>query len=349
MPAIIEKLSSWLGAAVSTPSRPPLWVRIPDDRVDEPLPGGTLRPRHDYFEVRVARAHLAKRREWFTQYVPLVLAAADLSYDGQSVAVPSIIGPNMLREISADAPLSSVLAGTRIAGPIPYAGGGLTQTVVLYRLDMGNVLTPLMDVLEKGSKSLDFAGGLAPYTAMAKVLLGGLEALTGGTAPLLAVRDAQPVAEAGYWALIDGADGAPDVEELRVRNRELWTGDGPVRDVDYVLCGVSACDQQQIDVSRLPFFRQWQAVLSEAARSATPAIWSSAKVNMASLLAMVRTSPDLTIPHATALIDDWIEHLVGMHRDAVRVSSLAPARPGDDPRTAALDAVRSKALSVLEL
>jgi hypothetical protein len=339
--AAFDTLRSWLGAAAATPARVPRWLRIPDTAVDKPLPGGTLRPRHDYLEVRVARVHLARERQWFQQFTPLLFAAAEFSYDGQIAATPAVVGPALLRQIGADAPLSPILAGTRVAGPVPYQGGGLTLTLVLHRLAAGNVLEPFLDVLDGASKSLSFMAGLAPFTAVARVVVSGLDAVTGGTAPLVAVRDSWTTVDAGYWALID-SDG--ELGELSVRDRELWTGDQPLRHCDYVLCGIAAVDPVDVDVTRLPLHRQWQTVLLEATRSATPEAWQSTKVNMATLNGMLRLSPDLTVPHADALRDEWISRMVGAHDDAVRVSSLAPQR-----QRSPLEAVRAESLAVLDL
>src|SRR5215469_9306333 len=93
MTNLLDNARSLFNGLTRTAAKPPLFTAIPDDRVDVPLGNGTLVPGRDYFEVRVVRVHLAYEREWFSRYAPVVLAATEFSYDGDTTVAPVVVGP----------------------------------------------------------------------------------------------------------------------------------------------------------------------------------------------------------------------------------------------------------------
>jgi hypothetical protein len=338
---VIEAARGSFSALRQSPARVPTWTKIPPERVDERIGDGELKPRAQYFEVRVHRIFLAQEREWFTRYTPLLLAGAEFSYDGQEMFAPTVVGPATLQRLGGAVPAEGVVARTRIAGPVPYVGDQLAVSVVLYKLEHSNVAQPFLDALESVSGVLDLAAGILPYAKIARVVLTGVGAATGGTKPVLAWADQFSPPTQGYYALVD-ADVPVDEHSLSVAKGELYADGKPLRSGDYVLYSVNAFDQGSVDVTRLPLYRQWQAVLGEAAKAATDEIWESAKVNFSSLVSMLYTSPDLTRDHAAALKSEWQDMLVQRRKDALEIAHLSD-------RTSPLDRVRSDALAVLEL
>jgi hypothetical protein len=335
---LIGGLQSAFADLRRTPARVPTWTRVA--RPGAAATDGQLQSRQHYFEVRIDRAYLAYEREWFSRYAPVVLAAAEFSYDGAPLFAPTVVGPTSLKRLGGEVPVGATIANTRIAGPQPYSGEGLGVSLVLYRMELENIAQPFLDALEGAAAALDIAAGIVPYAKIAGVVLGGVSALVGGEKPLLARSDDFMPVQPGVFALIDAA--AVDADSLEVHDGELYQGGEPFRTADYVLYSIRTVPQDEIDIARLALFRQWQAVLKESAKSGTKDVWESTKVNFSTLIGMLYTSPDLTRDHAAQLKSEWQDTIVARHKDAEQLATLAD-------EVSPLDGVRSQALAVLDL
>ncbi|MFD9903366.1 hypothetical protein [Streptomyces sp. NPDC059063] len=346
MTGLMSGLTQLAQGVVRSPSRPPVFADIPPERVDRPFTAAPLVPDRDYFEVCVERVHLAHGREWLSTFAPLVTALTEFSYDGAHTLVPAVVGPGLLERLGAGAPPDAVVAGTRVAGPYPVRPGGVAVTVVLHRIEQKQLLTPVLEAVEGVSSALSLSAGLAPFTAVARVLLNGVSALTGGDSPLLGRRDQFSHTRPGYFALLD-PDAGYDPAGLWVRQGALAVRapDGsfaPLLSADYVLYRVGQVDQAEVDVAALPLYQAWRLVLQEAARAHSDGVWESAKVRMSALVAMLYSSPDLTWSHADALRGEWTERMKALRAIAITHSQLS-AEAGDTDR------IREHAMSVLGL
>ncbi|MEN8654162.1 hypothetical protein ABCR94_27090 [Streptomyces sp. 21So2-11] len=342
----LGSLGSSVRGLVRAPAQPPLWTRIDPSRVDRPLEGGTLDPRRDYFEIRINRLHLAHGRQWFSEFTPVVFAATEFVRDGADAVTPAMVGPGLIQRHGAETPLGTVLANTRVAGPHPAPPGGLALSVVLYRLQTGDTAQPFLNVMQGAAGALDLAAGLTPYTALAKVVVDGMNALVGGTQPLVARRDEfEPGLRPAHYALI-GPESRVDPACLHISEGELahWS-DGrlvPFRSTDYVLYSLARVAPKDVDVTRLPLFRTWQDVVKQATEAVTDERWLGAKAAMATLIGQLYGSPDLTWEHAEILQQEWTETMVALRERAVGLAHLS------DDRTP-LTPARSRALAVLDL
>lgn len=338
-----DDLRARIGGLVKAPAKAPLWTAIPPDRTDEPVDTAPLRPEVDYVRVRVHRVHLAIERVWLEQYAPLVMTAVDLSYDGQRITRPAVIGPAMFEQVGVQAPLRATVSGTVVAGPVPLQAGGISITVALHRVVHGNVANALFPVLDDATKALDFAAGLNPYLAVAKVVVGGIGALIGGERALMARRDELVTVTPGLFALIAPTTDV-DVERLCVVKGELNEDrDGklvPFSRADYVLYGVDRASPDDVDVTRLSLHQQWLAVLEEATKASTPEIWQSAKANLTALIGMAFRSPDLTYRHAEQLERQWVERVKARRARAQELGDLGGSTAQDVVRDRALAALR---------
>jgi hypothetical protein len=217
--------------------------------------------------------------------------------------------------------------------------------VALPRVIHGNVSNAMFSVLDDATKALDFVVGLNPYLAVAKVVVGGIGALTGGERALMARRDEFATVTPGCYALI-APTAAVDVERLSVIAGELVEErDGatrPFRRADYVLYSVERADPADVDITRLPLHQQWLTVLEEATKASTPEIWQSAKANLSALIRMAFRSPDITYVHAEQLERQWIERVTSRRASAQKLGDL-----GGSPTSQ--DAVRDRALAALRL
>ncbi len=341
----LSDVRDWAAGIVRATAQPPEWVPIPADRASPPLDGGRLIPNGDYFQVRVLGTHLTYQREWFETYAPVLLVATEFSYDGENVTKPALIGPNMIEQLGRAAPLSTTISGTVVAGPHPLRGDTVTITVALYRVVKANIGAQFIDVVQGAAAVLDLAAGLAPYTALAKVVVSGVSAVTGGEKPLIARRDQFTKVTPGHFALIaPGANVVP--ENLYVKDGRLleqvngqWTD---FRRADHVLYSIERVAAADIDVTQLALNRQWLAILDEANRSSTDDIWLSAKTKLSALVSQALTSPDLTFEHAEALEQEWTEKV-----KARKAKALARAAMGEHEGDS--DVARGHALAILDL
>jgi len=334
---VLETIRALLGKARATPTKEAIWARIAADG-----DGSALRPGQEYFEVRVERIKIANEREWLSQYAPVAMAAAEFSYAGESVVVPTVIGPQMIEKLGMPAPDDAVIANTRVAGPHPLHGQ-VTVSVVLHRVERGKIYEPLLSAIEGASTALELAAGIVPYANVARVVLSEVGAVTGGDRPLLGRRDEFQPVEPGIFALID-PDANVDKNALSVEDRTLHHDGEPLEGVDYVLYSISRGAPEDVDVTRLPFQPLWRSVLDDAAKSALPQYWDSAKANMAALMGMLYTSNDLTPSHRDALISERIETVKALHEQVVGIGVLS-----GDLAQPALDEAHARSLAMLEL
>lgn len=341
---VLDEWRTWVDGLIRSPAQPPTWLTFQS----APPAEARLVPDADYFSVRVHRVHLAYEREWFQTYSPLLTIATEFSYGGETVTLPYVIGPAMFEEVLGQAaPATFTVAGSTVCGPYPLREPRVTVTVALHRVARTDLAQGFLDAVEGAAKALDLVVGLTPYTAMARVIANGVTALTGGEGPVIARRDEFQPAVTSYYALIAPAPGV-DTSTLVVAQGELKQRVGttlrPFRSSDYVLYSVDRARASDVDVSRLALQRQWLAVLEDANAADTEEIWRSAKTNLASLVRMAFSSPDLTYAHAQTLEGEWIAKA-----QERRARALARAQMGGtDDGKPAVDA-RSRSLSVLDL
>lgn len=333
---VLESVRALLGKARATPTKQPLWGRIPSAG-----DGAPLRPGHEYFEVRVERIQIANEREWLSEYAPVAMAAVEFSYAGEDVVAPTVIGPQMIEKLGMAAPDGAVIANTRVAGPHPLHGQ-VAVSIVLHRVERGKIYEPLLSAIEGASTALELAAGVVPYANVARVVLSGVAAVTGGNRPLLGRRDEFQPVEPGVFALID-PDADIDKDALTVEDRVLRHDSEPLEGVDYVLYSIRRISQDDIDVTRLPSQPLWRSVLDDTAKSAQPQYWDTAKSKMSTLMGALTDSNDLTPSHRDALIAERIGTFRTLHEQVVGVGELSGGEPP------ALDEAHSRALAVLDL
>jgi hypothetical protein len=351
MPSLSERSQAIWNRLRQSPTEEPGWVRIPQDHVDDPDDLGSLQANRHYFELRINEMCLTYERRWFIEYDPMVLVVSEFSYAGQPTVVPFVVGPEMIEKLGSEIPEGMVFANTRVAGPHPYRGGDIAVTVILYRTERENYARKMMRLVEKAATVLDLIAPVSTYIKVAGVVLDGVETLTGADGmvdPLFGRRDAFKPVEPGYFVLSNAPLSSTD--NLWVRDKRLVQGTSlkeatPFCGADYVLYSVART--QRDDVSRLPFYQVWQRVVQEANKSSKFDIWESTKANMAALLGMIDTSPDLTETHALQLGDDWIATTKRLHNRAVKLSNLSEGRQPASPSD--LDRIRDKAVTVLNM
>jgi hypothetical protein len=298
--------------------------------------GGPFEGKQHYFQVIVNEMFLARSREWFVEYDPMVVAAASYIYDTKVETVPFVAGPSLLKDFGHDSPGGMIFRNTPVSGLNPYQGGAFTLTLVLYKVQRKNNADRLLKVVEGVSKSLDPSNTLSAYLKLAGTIVNGVEAILGldETVPVLGYRatvnpQIKQQMTPDYWALIDedSAHKTMNPDLFRIRGSRLYFADAgreeqEYRDRDFVLFRVAQASMRD-DERTLPFYPMWTAARDFAAQG-DDNYWRDAKAHFNTLKRNLLNSPDLTRPDSIRLRGEYFEELKKTRKESVDESHLAP-------------------------
>lgn len=335
----------------------PTRIAIPRDQVDSgKTMGGPFERDEHYFQVEVNEMFLTTKRQWFSEYDPVVLVISEFSYNKQRQSVPFVVGPNLIKAVVEDSgkklPQGMLFTNTRVAGVHPYRGDGLTISVVLYRLRAEDHLRKLMKVVETAAGALSFGTALGAYLKVGDVILDGIDSLfdLGAIDPIVGHRqEFKQGFEPGYFVLIDMPEQQARNYKFWVRENQLVVGDTlagaqPFRDADYVLYSIGQIEERD-DIDLLPVYPLWEYVAQEAA-VANDTYWTNAKISMSTFYKAMVGSPDLTGVQTDKLLDEYITRMEILHKRATRISTLSDTEMSE---LSELDHARSRAVSILEM
>jgi hypothetical protein len=287
-----------------------------------------------YFSVRVNQMELARNRWFDITYDPLVVVVTEFIYGGERVAIPSVIGPNLIQaHIASSAPrYGTVLSDTRVTGPHPYRGGDVNISISFYRIKRSSMVDAVLSIVENLSR-VPGAGQLAALAQTGKPLLEGVKALAGVHDTVYLAGHGMPVAMSGvmplktqFLALLIPSEDAA-MPALSVQDRRLFVhSDGaapsPYRDTDFVLCSIEGGRQRE-DESLFPFY--------SLKRKAIGALYKGedgvklAKADLITAYQQMQESADLTQTEVKALFDAWLKEFEDAKREAHNLINLGPA------------------------
>ena len=295
-----------------------------------------------YFTVRINEMHLAENRQWWTVYDPLVVVVIEFSHAQNRIAIPTVIGPNLIRkQTESDEPrYGAVLLDTRVTGPHPYRGGDVDVSVSFYQVRRADHARSLLRVVDSLSASLGGVGDLPLIAKTGGALLEGVEGLLGleettylsGHRIPMAISPLDPFMS-GFSALI-APPGPEGGASLRVVERRLYVeanGNArPYRDSDFVLLSVTGTEARG-DENLLPFY--------PLKVNALTALWDGddgvkrGKANLIAAYQQMRGSPDVTAAEASRLFDAWLQEFETEKKRAeqVRAMPIAPEKREPDP------------------
>jgi hypothetical protein len=322
-------------------------VEVPAENVDGFDPTPLLRDKR-YFLVCINEMYLDYARLWTKKYDPVVFVLTEFSYGGAAQTVPFVVGPQLLSKWSQELPQGMLFRNTRVAGMYPYRGGRITISVVLGRVERGDVARQFLTVLDEMAASLDPSATLSAYTKVAGALVTGVEALFGlskGTSPIAGLRTeldpaGGPPIRPQYFALLQ----APNVEPntLHVHNGRLYDNGKPYRSGAYVLYSLLG-DTTRDDVDSLPFHPLWREVTKFAAVN-DAAAWKTAKSAMSALYQEMALSPDLITDEVTTLTNERIATMQSLQATATAIQDL-----GEPEGTEKLTSIWARSSEILDM
>jgi hypothetical protein len=302
-----------------------------------------------YLTLTVNELFLANARRAWANYQPMVVFATSFIRGDKTITVPAVVGPSLLAQPGQPLPESLLINDIEVAGPIPYRGGTLTISVVLYRLKHSDYARDLLRMVKGVSEAIGPAADLGMLTKVGGALLDGLESLIGlgDTEAVMGHRfTLSPVGSGGmktFSAALVGP-GAPSIDHLSVDGGRLRTDNGlqttAFTAADYVLYSLSA-PARRTDESTLPFYSLYERAKQDAYRGGDDN-WKAAKATFSELWQQMMVSPDLTSEQAEELFEDWKQKLLKEKQrgENERLLSIGPkASIGADARTRAAAAI----------
>jgi hypothetical protein len=354
MSDLLSQISGFFQDLAAAPLKQPKAVTVPPANC---LPAGSsgtdINKDKSYLTLTVNELFLSEARRWWTQYQPMAVFATSFVQGGTTITVPAVVGPSLLEQPGKKLPQGLLLNDIEVAGPIPYRGGNLTISVLLYRVQHTNHAKDLLKVVEGVSNAIGPAADLGMLTKVGGALMDGLGSLLalGDTEPIMGQRfTMSPVGPGGmktFYAALIGSGSQVTPDSLSVDYGKLRSGVGQNTSEfttdDYVLYSLSA-PSRRTDESTLPFYPLFQRAKQDAFRGGD-VNWKSAKATFSEVWQQMSVSPDLIPEQAEELFEDWRKTLLAEKQrgEKIRVLSVGEkSAPDADPRT-------QKAVSVLDM
>lgn len=339
MPTLLERWQVLWGHVKESSAVRTARFHIPSERTDRSAElGQPFKKDQHYFQVRVNEMFLARDRQWFTSYDPLVFVVSEFLYDKAVQAVPFVVGPSLLEQYKQELPEGMVFENIRVAGLHPYKGGRLNLAVVLYQTKRQNYAHELLAMIERTAGVLDFSTALSSYLKVATAVLDGIEDLfrLGDTVPLIGMStqidpDAGDVLAPGYFVLINAPEGRVDASQFWVSQNRLLIGDTlqtaqPYGGADYVLYSIAQTERRS-EEETLPFYPLFEQAKDAAGRATQDGNddpnWKSARAAMVTLAVTLDKSPDLIAPQSEELVEQYKDELLKLRKRVLELGALS--------------------------
>jgi hypothetical protein len=281
-----------------------------------------------YFGLTLNQLNLAKGREWYSQYEPLVYVAIDFLYDTNRITIPKLIGPSALKAslpVESKLPHGFLVENIRVTGPHVYRGEQVGITFVLFKVRSTDYSKRLLQVAESLSEAIGIAG-VGALTKMGGSVMKGIETLfgAGDTQPVLGKRielKASPLDGFREQTNAMLASSESVAQELSLADNRLCIQSGEqYASSDFVLYTI--WEQQTRDTeAELPFYSEVKKMYL-AASAGDEQGWQRAKATLVAIYQEMLTSPDLTAGDAERLFQKYKLELIARRKVAQEVAIM---------------------------
>ena len=282
-----------------------------------------------YFTIRINQVYLAENRQWWTTFDPLILMVVEFSHGYGAIAVPRVIGPDMIQKQrpSDQARHGVVLLDSRVTGPHPYRGGDIRVSLALYQVRRANQATSLLKVLDSLSDAVGTSAEVAIISKVGGALVAGLEGLLGldetvyiaGHSVTLHSSALDPL-ESRYAVLI--SPPSSDLSDLRVENgrlkRSVEGKNAEFNEADFVLWNISGDAERGEE--NLPFYALKDEAITAISEGEEGI--KRGKANLITAYQQMRKSPDVTRTEARKLFERWCNEFVEEKERMERTGSM---------------------------
>ena len=305
------------------------------------LPAGTagnwIIAEKAYFTVRLNEMFLAANRQWFVNFDPLVLVVTEFDYGAKRVAIPTVVGPELIPDPrQGGAPkYGSVIEDISVAGPYPYRGGDVVLSVRFYQVPTSNLVRSVLTTIGGLTQLASSLHELEPALGIASAILSGVEGLLGldATKSISAYRGSLAPSVSRPFQAQAAALVAPLAPSAAV---DLWSVNGRLclgadenrryTASDFVLFSVEGAETRS-DIGKLSFGRHRGAALRAMTEGAEGT--SRARASLLTAYAEMLDSPEMTTPDADRVFNAWLSEFEQRKETIQRAAHLGPVTKAD--------------------
>jgi hypothetical protein len=298
------------------------------DYSDEPLESG----KH-YFRLWLTEMFLTKEVDWFRRWYPMAHSLVVLQFGDQQIEIPHIAGPSHLKDVDEAHLERFVTLDHPMTGLMPFNGGLVEVAVALLAMKGQDYIASVGKVLGDLSKLL-IAPQLSGVLNIALPVASGIEDLLGGQSGEIHLGLNQSftgkdggganVLRGGYFAVVRGREADYPAAQLWVVENRLRRGptlseSTPLEGVTYMLFRIESQTNRDD-------FRSLKSIadpFKEALRYLAEGDEDKATDALRRTLLLVRTSPDLTRAHRSAVASALREEF-----DEAKREGLGAVSPG---------------------
>ncbi|WP_409186559.1 hypothetical protein F9C11_20940 [Amycolatopsis sp. VS8301801F10] len=299
----------WWPTVVKSRAEPWVFLELEAAHALPELPRGPVVVDEHYLHIRLQAMRLPFQRRWTSTYHASLNSYVRLEHGGPPPGEFLLTtSPAQLRSIGAGDRRRIAMGPTRLAGPVPYPGGGLELEIGLFAVKDRDLAGPYLDFLQSLGETagVSYVGAAVHLIRPLQQGLAGLLGLADTTLEAGAARTIDPVRTGVFAVLAITRDQLGERRPRLVDDTLCWSDSTPVDDIAYVIFSI------ETSIHRT----DWRTVpgLAEAYTDLAAAVRDDRYPDVAERLSRLRRtavlSPDLTSPdadtiiaHVTAMID----------------------------------------------
>jgi hypothetical protein len=256
-----------------------------------------------YIELYVESLRLERARRFATKFDGAVYSFVSLSRDGQERSeLAAVSKPNKLAELDKKSLGNVITVSKQMMGAVPWRGGTIGLEVGLFSIKRGNVLTPVLDYVDKVSSTagISFVGAVKPFLPLIK---DGVDLLAGqqqDTEIEVALDTDMALTMTCVLAMIDAPKGSLDPSKVTLdpNDRRLLLSGKPL-DKGYFVLSIRKTEQKT-DFGEIPELKEKYAAIQAAIRANKQ---TEAEDALTAFRLATIVSPDLITKDAAALVE----------------------------------------------
>lgn len=260
----------------------------------------------EYLHVHLCSMRLPFERRWTSAYHASLNSYVRVEQGGAEFLLTT--SPAQLRSIGAGDRRRIAMGKTRLAGPVPYLGGGIELEIGLFAIKDRDLAGPYLDFLQSlgDATGVSFVGPAIQMISPLRQGLTGLLGLADTTLEAGAVRTLDPARTGVFAVLAITRDKLGDRHPHLVDDTLCWSDGSVVDDIAHVIFSVESSTHRA----------DWRAVpgLADAYQDLAAAVRNDRYTDVTDCLARLRRtmllSPDLTprdvdtiVNHVTTMIN----------------------------------------------
>jgi len=289
--------------------------------------GQRLLPDAGYFGVSLNEVCLAKGREWWSTYEPLVYCEVTYRFGSERIVVPKVLGASALKldvnGKSFELPHGFVTKNIQILPAQPFQGGAVELKFVLYKAKQTDYCKKFLKIIDSLSQNVGFIDSVAVAAKMANVLVDAISSL-------FDLGDCEPVLghHIGLNSALDGLreqsiallSGSAEGGNFTVFQNQLASkiDDAPLRR-DYLLYSLWSTSSPDPGACE----SKLRSELLATALKPNEESWVQTKAMLLTYYQELLKSPNLLPKDADRLFEEARDRVVVLHDHAKKASLMS--------------------------